>query len=617
MEAFRNFVKSWFGKVLLVLFTIPFAAVGLESLFMGGSNSAQVAQEVNGEPISREELNNEIKTLHDSYFQAVRGDVSLLNYPIIDKQALDGMIARVLLRQQAEKLGIALSDAQIEQMLAQSSELQENGVFSQQKYEQYLKETKQTNQTFVNSIRQGQAVQMLIASVGKGFINPKDVQQIIQLANEERRVHLASISLAEFKKNVQVTDQEVSSYYDQHKQEFVRPAEVNVDYIVISPQQLNLTGTVTDEELNAAYQQLVKNLPKTVKHILITTTNRTDAEAEKLANEIYAKIQAGESFANAAKTYSEDTTSKDKGGLIAGYTTGTFSNSFDQAVKNATVGQVSKPIKTNYGYHLISTESSTKTPTLDSIKTQLTEQVKQQKLAAAFSDKITQLNEMVLGSDSLDVIQQEVKGSTIESATNISPLTQHPQLGQAIVKSRLFGAEVKEGDRHVSGNINLPNGDVIWVKVKQYTPAGVQEFDQVKEQVQLKVIQDKAVQAAQAKVKPMLEAFKTRPAKEVLSEHAVKFEDAGLLLRGKQIPQVDAITFSLATPKTGQWSVGTTALNDDLILIAVSEVKHANAAQLTEQKAEYKQLYSKYYAERELDDYIAYLRSIAKLKTPK
>ena len=102
MESFRTLIKGWLGKVLLVLFLTPLALVGIEGYF-AGANSADVAKSVNGQSISTKDLDSATKNYKDQYLSLAKGDESLLNLPLIEQKALDALIARSLLQQQAEK----------------------------------------------------------------------------------------------------------------------------------------------------------------------------------------------------------------------------------------------------------------------------------------------------------------------------------------------------------------------------------------------------------------------------------------------------------------------------------------------------------------------------------
>jgi peptidyl-prolyl cis-trans isomerase D len=252
----------------------------------------------------------------------VHGDETLLNQPFIRANCFRYAIARTVLLQQAEKLGISLSDGQIEKMLAQQPSFQENGKFSQTLYENYLRSVGMTSQALITSLRQDHALKMLTSSInGTALVSKADINQIATLQTEQRTLHLASIKLDDYKKDITVSNQEISDYYNKHQNSFKQVASVDVDYVVLSPVQVVTNAPVTDAELQQAYKAFVekqqKDAKRDVKHILITTDARSDAEAQKLANDVYAKISAGTlSFADAAQQYSDDTSSKNEGGLL-------------------------------------------------------------------------------------------------------------------------------------------------------------------------------------------------------------------------------------------------------------------------------------------------------------
>lgn len=112
MEGFRNFVKSWWGKSLLVLFSVPFVFLGIESSFTGSSAPTDGSRVVNGVLISKEEIDAEVNALKQTYLQIpyVNGDESLLNIELIEKTAIDNLVSRQLLLQQARELGISLNE---------------------------------------------------------------------------------------------------------------------------------------------------------------------------------------------------------------------------------------------------------------------------------------------------------------------------------------------------------------------------------------------------------------------------------------------------------------------------------------------------------------------------
>ena len=622
MESFRKVIKGWLGKVLLVLFLTPLALVGIEGYFSGGK-SEDTAKLVNGQEISKKELETLTKTFKEQYLAYANGDETLLNQSFIQNKAMDTLVARTLLLQQAEELGISLSDAQIEQMVAQQPSFQENGKFSESLYSNYLRSVGMTSQALIANLRKDHALKMLTSTfMDYALVSKLDIEQIANLQTEQRTLHLASIKLDDYKKNVKVTPQEIAAYYNKHQNSFKQVASVDVDYVVLTPANVAPANTqVTEAELQQAYATFVeaqkKDAKPLVKHILIAADTRSDAEAKKLANDVAAKIKAGMSFAQAAAQYSDDTESKAKGGVVDAYVKGVFGDAFDQAVDSLKSAQVSAPVKTQYGYHLIETEApSIKLPSFETEKSRLLAELQKNKSANAFSDTVNGLNEMVVGSDALDVVAQEVKGVTVQSIKGMTLATQHPVLSDANVKVKLFNDDVKNGDRNASSSIQLANGDTVWVKVRNYHAAGVQTLAEATPRVKAKLIEQKAIDAAKAKIQAALNSFKSQPAATVLAQSNIAFESAGVFTRSQGLKrEIERAAFSVPAPKAGMWSVTTASLPNELVVVAVSNVNKTTANALTdEQLNELSKLYQQLRGQQELDDYTEYLKAHAKIK---
>ncbi|NGQ96476.1 foldase [Brevibacillus sp. SYP-B805] len=115
---------------------------------------------------------------------------------------------------------------------------------------------------------------------------------------------------------------------------------------------------ITDAELQKQYDQADKAQFTTasVRHILISTESRKPEEALKLANELIARIKKGEDFAALAKQYSDDPGSKEEGGLYKDADVNQWVPEFKNAALTLPIGQVSEPVKTDYGYHVMRVE---------------------------------------------------------------------------------------------------------------------------------------------------------------------------------------------------------------------------------------------------------------------
>lgn len=128
-----------------------------------------------------------------------------------------------------------------------------------------------------------------------------------------------------------------------------------------------IKATVTDKDVKNNYKPEMK-----VSHILV--------KDEKTAKEIKEKVNNGEDFAALAKQYSEDTGSKEQGGEISGFAPGQTVKEFEEAAYKLDAGQVSDPVKTTYGYHIIKVTDKKELKPFDEVKDKIRKDIEQHRL---------------------------------------------------------------------------------------------------------------------------------------------------------------------------------------------------------------------------------------------
>jgi parvulin-like peptidyl-prolyl isomerase len=157
---------------------------------------------------------------------------------------------------------------------------------------------------------------------------------------------------------------------------------------------LAAAGKVTDDDVKKAYAE---DKTASARHILLLTKDKTDAqkaEIRKRMDGLLARAKKGEDFAALAKEFSEDTGSKETGGLYEDFGRGKMVKPFDEAAFSVPVGQISGVVETIFGYHIIKVEGRKKeTEPFDKIKDQLTAQLKEQRQAAAFEAHLTAMKD--------------------------------------------------------------------------------------------------------------------------------------------------------------------------------------------------------------------------------
>ncbi|MFV9511728.1 peptidylprolyl isomerase [Tepidibacillus sp. LV47] len=151
--------------------------------------------------------------------------------------------------------------------------------------------------------------------------------------------------------------------------------------------QIYFENQITKDQLKHAFQKSKQDFViATVSHILIGTNNRTDEEARKRANEVLAKLKAGQDFTKLAKEYSDDPGSKDKGGIYENVSVINWVPEFKEAVLKQPTGKISdQPVKTQYGYHIIKVISR-KVPSFEQLKENEISILKRQLIEEMFSN---------------------------------------------------------------------------------------------------------------------------------------------------------------------------------------------------------------------------------------
>lgn len=174
------------------------------------------------------------------------------------------------------------------------------------------------------------------ALTNAGYKNEDEFKKIV--AKDRLKQLVAEKFIKENKDNKYFSQKEIKKYYDENI-----TGEMTARYILIKP---DTTDTMTDAE-------------------------KTEAEEKALetANEVIEKLKDGDDFADLAKEYSDDTTTASEGGLFSGFTKSDVVEEFWNAVDNLKDGKyTTSPVKSSYGYFIISRISQEDKPSLEDSK---------------------------------------------------------------------------------------------------------------------------------------------------------------------------------------------------------------------------------------------------------
>lgn len=518
MESIRNFLKSWPGRIFLMLCLSPLVILGLESYFTGSANANDVAT-VGDQTISRAEYQDAINNRRNELLQ--NGvEASTINTNALNREVLKSLINRALLRNQSDQLGMHVSDKVINDLLLQDPQfLDENGQFSNDRFAFALQQQGMTKDQLFNQYRQQLNLMQLYASVAQTALYPEaEINDLLALQLETRDVWVYRLPWKQYKDKVSVSNKEIEDYYNKHQNELNSVAMVDLAYIQLDPSKVAV-DEVTEEDIQAQYNAFKANYvgdySQKVSQILVTGAN-----AQKTIEQIKSRLEKGESFAALAKEFSEDPVSAAKGGDIGTFNPDVFGADgakVAQAIEGLNKDQVSEPVKTSFGYQLfkVTEMSGEGISSLDSMREELVAQAERQKREELIADKITRINEMAIDGVGIEDIAQQEELS-VQKIKDYTKKNNKTVLAQPAVIEAAFD-DFAIQDESVSASIKVNNG-TLWVQPTNYRPVKPLTLQQATAEIKTilvkqkasaqalaaaqaisKTVNDKGMQAAQAK----------------------------------------------------------------------------------------------------------------------
>ena len=554
MRRHKAWLKWSLALVVLtfVVFYIPdFLTPGI------GASPSEVIAEVEGEPITVGQFQRRYNAQVTAYRNAYGGQLNdqLLKQLGIDRQILNQLVDEEAMVAEARKQGITVSDAELRERILTMPGLLENGKFvGEQRYRMALQTQNLTTAEFERNLRQALMIQKLRDAVtGWMSVSDVDVAAEFRRRNEKVKLDVVPVTAAAFVKDVTVTDAELAAYFEKSKDKYRIGERRKIKYAIVNVDQVRNAIVVPPADIEAFYKQ---NLPQyqtpaqvRASHILLKLEGKDEKQVQALAEEIAKKAKAGADFAALAKQYSEDDSNNMNGGDLDYFGRGRMVAEFEQAAFAMKAGEISNPVKTAFGFHIIKVVDNKPDTTrpLAEVRAEIEDQLKWQK-AQAEAEKIAKSLEGAMKSPAdLDRIAKErsltvVETGLIQQSDAIQGVGPQPELS-----TRLFG--MKEGE--VTPAMRVATG---WVfgTVTGRQDAYVPQLAEVRARVSEDVKQDKAAELAKQRAQQIATDLKNAKDFAAAAKRAgLEIKTTELLARGSAVPDlgmseaIDAAAFSL------------------------------------------------------------------------
>lgn len=481
LDSFRHNMKGIaFGIVILI--AIVFAFSGIGSLSMS-SSGADTAVTVNGEKVTELSVLRAISSEKRRILSENEGlDASLLEDELIRPQVVEQLIGRRLLSQAAKSAGMGVSSRTTSKLLLSTPAfLSDDGRFDQDLYLYTIRAQGYTSGTFLEMLKDDLLIEQYVRGfVASGFVTASELDLIASITEQQRDYYYLTLPLQPEVDAVELSDEQIAAYYDVNKQRYQAPEQVVVDYIELSPELFSATQNVAEEQVRARYEEQRESLESTTSrqaaHILLTQPS------DELLAEINEKLAAGETFEALAKEYSEDVGSADFGGDL-GYTSGdAFPESFETALAALQTGEVSAPVETDSGTHLIKLlDIQEQIVDFDSERPRIEQELIAELTDVWLVEKLAKLKELSYNAENLAEIAAdlELKAQVSEPFTRAggTGISADPALLKAA-----FSSEVLE-DSYASEVLELGNDRYVVVKLNKSIPARQKDITEVQDAV--------------------------------------------------------------------------------------------------------------------------------------
>ena len=500
------------------------------------------------------------------------------------------VVSRQVLYQTAGELGIEVPPDVVNEALVASEVYQVDGQFNEGVYRQSLNMMGFTPVEFLNEFTSALSSEKVRDAVGTSVaMTDWELGEIIRVVNQTRDFAYLPLNVADYLDQVDVTQEDVEIRYDEDASAYMTEMAVNVSYLSLSVDDLiaDPSIVVADEDIETLYEDekssSLRAERRASSHILIQVNDeRADAAANELITEISTRLQEGEDFEALASELSEDPGSAQAGGKLDPVGKGIFDPAFEDALWALTEnGEVSAPVKTDFGYHIIRLDGVEQEdyPSLEAQRDELAQKVRRGMAAELFAERARVLEDSAYDEQSsLQKTGENVGVEVLVAERVVESAPPEGLLSTPNVVSAIFSDDVLAGNN--SNGIVLGEEQIVFVRVNDQFPPELKPLEEVAESIRTALEREAAlVLVDEHKAQGIVRLEAGESVTEIansLSSNWIPVDRANRTPRTPQAAQVPSAVlnkaFSLPRPVPGERSVGIAEYPEGAALVTVTAV---------------------------------------------
>ena len=498
----RKRSKSWITKFI-------FGAIIIVFVFWGGSaywsKEANKVAKIDRYIITQQQF---AKAYSDALrlYQARLGDAftpEVLAQLDLKKTVLDQMINDYIVDDEARKLGVSVSDEELQEAIRTFPAFQQNGQFSLDSYKRLLQYQRMTPAEFEEQQRKAFFQQRVYSMITENIIvSPQEVEAYYQYQNDSFNLHYLSVDAQSFSKDAVVGDEEAAAYYETNKERYKIAPRIVLTAVLFPVERYFDEAAVSVDEARDYYdshrQEFAEEAKIHGRHILIrvpqdadqTTIDKKRAAAQK----IYDQVKAGGNFAELAKKYSEDPGTSAAGGDIGTVPQSSLPASMAEAFSGMKHGEVRGPVQTALGFHVLKLEkkSEAKQRSFEEVSASIVERMRHQRAKIIARDEAGNAH-MELFEQGINDLAGYAESKGLETR-EIGPFAEGENIG--IAGSEEFVRQaftLPQGE--IGAVVETDEGCIIYM-VKEKIAARIPEFQEIRSRVVEDVLAQKSLEKA-------------------------------------------------------------------------------------------------------------------------
>jgi peptidyl-prolyl cis-trans isomerase D len=471
------------------------------------------------------------------------------------------LIDRAVLIKEAKAMGLRVSDEELAAHILAVPAFQRNGQFDRAQYERVLAQLRMTPEMF----EAAQHDDLLIGKLSDLIARTAKVAEGEAIDWHRWQNATVNLDYVVFTPDqgaiIPPDDDEIRAFYDENKSRYQTPPKRSARYLVFPTADYRSQVRLMDDEVALYYDEHIDEFktPETIdaRHILFKVAQDADdatAEAARTkAEDVHRQIMAGGDFEELARTHSEEAATGANGGFLGTFGRGQMVKPFEEAAFGLEAGQVSAPVRTQFGYHIIRVDKKTPagTRTLAEAENKIRGQLADRRARALALEDAEAAYDLSYENEDLAAVAEQL-GRPLQTT---AMLARSDDI-EGVADKATFGRILFELNAEGISEVQEIDGDFFIIQVQAIDPSQVPELETVKTRVVEDWNQELRREQAEDEAQAFLQALKDGGAIETLSqEKALELKQTGFFKRNEAIadigyqPEISAAAFALSKEK--------------------------------------------------------------------